>query len=407
MPTALSATQALPYPTTPAITGMKNPTQLTLAHKPGVHHITQKYIVSRMLTWSTCIATLNRHDALMVALTHVSRQTRRPSEVIVVDTSDNWEEGKLRAQELLKDCPEISLDYLTSAVRSSATQRNLAISRASSDIVMMIDDDSFLHDDCAEKIMEVFEADTEALVAGVGARIVDENPAQHEPSADAPQLQQKNTGRRSTNHLRSFAMSTRLGRWFNREILFQNAQSLFLCYDEPRERKVPECVAHLKVRDTVFMPGSGMAYRRVLSEKEKFDTALRYYAAFEDLDLAYRLARHGALLRAGSARYHHFEAASGRIKREKIVTFQLLNMAVFLKRHAKDPDVFLGKYRIMLLRRLLSEFLKDGLSQRWRFPQVAGALNAMKHWREIWSRDAAEIDSWYPEFQKRILENIK
>lgn len=360
-----------------------------------------------MLTWSTCIATLNRHDALVIALQHVLRQTRAPIEIIVVDTSENWEAGKAQAEALLSNRPEIRLDYLTSTIRSSATQRNLAISRATGDIVMMLDDDSFLHDDCAERVMEVFDSDKNGIIAGVGASIVPDNPAEMLTNATDTGLEQKDTGKKSIEQMRKFALSTKLGNWFNSAVLFQNAQQLFICYDEPRDREVPDCVSHLNVRPSVFMPGCGMAYRRCLSEKEKFDTALRYYAAFEDLDLAYRLARHGTLIHARAARFHHFEAASGRIKREKVITFQLLNMVVFLKRHAKDPNAFLKSYRIMLMRRLLAEFLKDMLSQRWSFPQVAGVLNGMRHWREVWSRNEKEIDTWYPDLQKRILEDIK
>jgi GT2 family glycosyltransferase len=359
-----------------------------------------------MLTWSTCIATLNRHDVLMVALTHVLRQTRPPAEIIVVDASDNWEEGRKRAEDLLEDRPEIRLDYLTSPVRSSATQRNLAIGRASSDVVFMIDDDSFLHDDCAERLMEIYEADAAGEVAGVGATLVDENPAAL-PADETLALGRKDTGRLSLRNLTRHALNTRLGRWANRELLYQNAEMLFIRYDEPRMRPVPAAVAHLCVVPTPFMPGCGMSARREIAAIEPFDLALRYYAAFEDLDAAYRISKHGAVMRAKRARFHHFEAASGRIKRKKVITFQLLNMAVFLKRHVADPDRFRPAYQVMLWRRLLAEFLKDGLSRRWQFPQVAGVLTAMRHWRDVWSRDRSEIDSWYPDFQKRLLEDIE
>lgn len=358
-----------------------------------------------MLTWSPCIATLNRHDVLMVALAHVLRQTRPPEAIVVVDASDNWEEGRARAEEMLTDRPGIRLDYMTSPVRSSATQRNLAISRASSDVVFMIDDDSFLHDDCAERLMEIYEADTGGEVAGIGATLVDENPAA--AGADGPAIpERKETGRVSLDRMARKALGTRLGRWINRELLYQSAEMLFLRYDEPRMRPVPDAVAHLDVQAAPFMPGSGMSFRREMGAKEPFDPALRYYAAFEDLDVAYRISRHGALLRANRARLHHFEAASGRIKRQKVIAFQLLNMAVFLKRHAADPEAHLPAYKTMMRRRLLSEFLKDALSRRWRFPQVAGVLTARRHWREVWDQDATRIDAWYPAMQKRILEDI-
>lgn len=362
-----------------------------------------------MLSWSACIATLNRHDVLMVALTHVLRQTRAPDQIIIIDTSDNWQEGKARAEEILaahESAAAIELCYQTSPVRSSATQRNLAISLSRTDIVFMIDDDSFLHDNCAAALMEVYEADTAEAVAGIGALLVDENPAAQPGSAGAA-LDRKQTGRVILDRIARQVLNTRLGRWINREILFQSAEMLFLRYDEPRKHQIPPALAHLDVDATPFMPGSGMSLRRKISDVEQFDTALRYYAAFEDLDMAYRIARHGAVLRANGARLHHFEAAAGRIKRQKAITFQLLNMAIFLKRHAAEPEAFRSAYQRMLYRRLLSEFLKDMLSRRWRFPQVAGVLTAMRHWTEVWSHKTADIDTWYPDLQKRILEDIR
>lgn len=201
-------------------------------------------------------------------------------------------------------------------------------------------------------------------------------------------------------------LRTKLGRWFNRKVLFQNKDELFLKYDEPRVKQVPAGLGHLNVLPVSFMPGSAMTVRRAVALKEPFDTALRYYAAFEDLDVAYRYARHGAVLRAVDARLHHFEAEGGRVKRKKLVIFQLLNMVVFLKRHADRPDDWIGPYKAMLRRRLLGEILKDGLSGRWDFPQTAGVLTVMRQWRDVWSRDAEELDLWYPDFQKTILDRL-
>lgn len=357
------------------------------------------------LTWATCIATLNRHDSLMTALSLVLRQTRPPKEIVVVDASDDWQTGRARAESLLAERPELRLIYVTSPIRSSATQRNLAIEMATADVVFMIDDDSFLHPTCAEELMAVYDADVGGEVAGIGARLVSDSPVTI-GGEGTQSIERKATGRRSLENLSAIVLHTRVGRWINREILFQHHEMLFMRYDEPRERRVPDSVSHLDVAATTFMPGSGMSCRRGFGLREPFDTTLRYYAAFEDLDFAYRLARHGAILRANRAHLLHFEAAAGRIKRKKVIAFQLMNMAVFLKRNSPRPDDFRLRYRVMLWRRLVAEFLKDGLSRRWEFPQVAGVLIAMRYWREIWSRDTNEIDGWYPDFQKRVIEDM-
>ena len=98
-----------------------------------------------------------------------------------------------------------------------------------------------------------------------------------------------------------------------------------------------------------------MTVRRQVAMKEPFDSSLRYYAAFEDLDVAYRYAKHGAILQALPAKLHHFEAKGGRGQAQELVIFQLLNMLIFLKRHAARPDDFVWKYRVLVLRRLVGE----------------------------------------------------
>lgn len=355
------------------------------------------------MDWSLCIATLNRQAVLLKTLDYAVRQTCPPSQVVVVDVSDNWEETARMAEGILAGHPDIRLDYMTSAVRSSATQRNTGLGVCRHDIVFMIDDDSFMYPDCAEEILKIYAADPEHMVACVAARLVPDLPAGAQMDAG---IKRKSSGRRGRGGLKRAVLQSRLGRWFNRKVLLQNKNELFLKYDEPRLGAMPDAVAHLDVVPIDFMPGSAMTVRRKVALAEPFDTSLRYYAAFEDLDATYRYARHGAVLRALRAHLHHFEIAGGRMKRKKVIVFQLLNMLVFLKRHAKHPEKWTGRYRMMLWRRLLGETLKDALSGRFGFPQAAGVVVVMRQWRNVWGRDVSELDDWYPGFQKTILEEL-
>jgi GT2 family glycosyltransferase len=359
--------------------------------------------------WSLCIATLNRAEVLLRTLAFAAEQTCPPSQIVVIDVSEDWQQTAVRAADLMAAWPDIELLYQTHPVRSSATQRNAGLLLCEHDIVFMIDDDSFMHHDCAAQILQVYAADPDHAVACVAARLVPDLPTVQpaQTGTDTAQLARKSSGRRSgSDGLKAHILRTRLGRWFNRKVLFQNKDELFLKYDEPRDKQVPAGLSHLNVLPVSFMPGSAMTVRRDVALREPFDTALRYYAAFEDLDVAYRYARHGAVLRAVDAKLHHFEAAGGRVKRKKLVIFQLLNMVVFLKRHAAQPDDWIRPYRAMLRRRLLGEILKDALSGRLNFPQTAGVLTVMCHWRDVWSRDSEELDRWYPDFQKTILERL-
>lgn len=362
-----------------------------------------------LLDWSLCIATLNRRDALMRTLDFAARQTCPPGQIVVVDVSEDWQDSREEAERVLASWPGITLEYVTSQVRSSATQRNEGIAMCRHDIVFLLDDDSFLYPDSAEEILRVFAADTAEEVAAVAILMVPDLPPDPEGFAAAsPSLpERKASGRNRAAALYHRIMATAFGRWFNRKVLLQSKEELFIKYDGSRQRSVPASVQNMNVTAVTFVSGCSTAVRRAIALAEPFDTALRFYAAFEDLDVAYRYARHGALLKSHAAHLHHFEAAGGRLQRKKLVIFQLLNMLVFLKRHASEPDRFLPAYRRLLWRRLLGEALKDLLSGRLSLPQARGVWMVIRTWRSIWARDAATIDDWYPPIQQNILNELK
>lgn len=353
-----------------------------------------------MLTWSLCVATYNRRETLVRSLALLGGQSRKPTEVVIVDSSDDWERTREAVAALLAAQPEIRLVYLHSEIRSSTTQRNLGLAQCRGDVVFILDDDSFMYADCAERVMEIYEADEDRRIAGIAATHVPALP----PEAVDLDIDKKDTAKRSEGGLATTLLSSRPGRWVRRNVLFQSMDALFVKYDEPRMREVPAEFARFNVAPATFLPGFAITVRREVAEREPFDAALRYYAAFEDLDATYRYARHGLLLQARGARLHHYAASSGRIARKNVIIFQLMNMLVFLKRHAANPDAHLPAYRAMLWRRLFGEALKDILARRFGFPHAAGVLFARAHWRELWRQDAADLDEWYPRFQKRVME---
>jgi len=372
----------------------------------GVYKEANMTLTAAPPDWSLCIATLNRRSALMRTLAFAARQTCPPRQIVVVDVSDDWEESRTEAERLLAPFPGIALDYVTSTIRSSATQRNAGIALCRHDIVFLLDDDSFLYPNAAEEVLSVYAADSAAEVAAVSIVMVPDLPAELEGMAQEAPLERKESGLRRASGLQTRLLRTRLGRWFNRKVLFQSKHELFILYDGLRKRPVPAALGNFDVTSVAFVTGGASAVRRDVALAEPFDTALRYYAAMEDLDVAYRYARHGALLRANRAHLHHFEAAGGRLKRKKLVTFQLLNMVVFLKRHATDPDHFISVYRRLLPRRLLGEAIKDLLAGRFDLPQARGVVTVMRNWRKVWECDTATIDDWYPAIQKQLLEEM-
>lgn len=356
-----------------------------------------------MLRWSLCIATYNRAAALKNCVACALAQTRAPHEIVIVDSSDDWRATREAIAALCAHRPEIALRYVEGQARSSAAQRNQAITTAKGDVLFLLDDDSFMHPDCAGRIMAVYEADADGSVAGVCASNTPEPPAVIFLGGD--DLQRKASGVRTAGGLRRRLLGSRVGRWINSKVLMQDRDELFLEYEPGRhEPEAPVWAASMRAQRIRFSPGFASTVRRDVALREPFETSLRFYTAFEDLDASYRYRRHGVLLGVADARVHHFEAASGRVSRTAVIALQLLNTLVFLKRRAATPEAMLGRYRVMLARRLLSETLKDLLACRWRLPQVAGVMIAMRAWREVFATPADRLDDWYPAFQKRLIE---
>lgn len=354
-----------------------------------------------MLTWSLVIPTYNRRDVLLRALPLALDQTVPPMQVVVVDSSDDWAVTRDAVQALMADRPGIRLDYLQADTASSATQRNQGVEQARGDIVVMIDDDTFLYPDFAERVLAVYAADRRGVVAAVGGRNL---PVPPDRQATEGLARKENGAGTAVSGLRDRVMQYRFGRWVNRHILFQSLHTLFLKYEGERPNAVPMEFAHLDVIPTAFIAGHALSVRRSIALSEPFDRALRFYAALEDLDATYRYGRHGILLGSNEARLHHHEAAGGRIKRRTTTTFQMLNMLVFIKRNADDPARWLPSYRAMLWRRLLGETIKDTLSRRWDLPQARGVLTAMRRWRKVWNTPVADLDRWYPDYQRDIRD---
>jgi hypothetical protein len=152
-----------------------------------------------------------------------------------------------------------------------------------------------------------------------------------------------------------------------------------------------------------LLSGFAMAIRAEVARKEPFDDTLLSYCPGEDLDASYRFSRHGLNVVVDAGRVHHFEAASGRIKRRQATTLGLMNIAAFVAKRSTRPARDIPSYYLRYLRRLLAEFLKDGLSRRFTFPQFIGVLAAFGPSVAIFRHRRDGFDDWYRLQQMRVL----
>jgi GT2 family glycosyltransferase len=350
------------------------------------------------LSWGLVVATYQREKVLPLCLKLALEQTRKPTEIIVIDASDYWEDTRDKVMtEIASKNSDIRWVYASAENRSSTLQRNQGLQLATADVVFLFDDDSLMYPTCAEEIMRVYEADTEGVVQGVQADSVD-NPPLELVTSDS----KKQTGWSENGF--SFVIISFLQRFVWKHLFLMDAKLLFLPYDgDFPQHQIPASVEKLNVQLVPLLQGYRMTFRRDAILKEIFEPLLRYYAAGEDLDASYRVSRHGPLLVALDAKVHHFQSAGGRLPRFKVSVLSALNQALCIRKHSSDLKHNRQLFYRLMARRMLAETLKDALSRRWDLPQARGIWVALKYSSKLFALPDEELAEWYPYFQHEFL----
>jgi glycosyltransferase involved in cell wall biosynthesis len=354
------------------------------------------------LTWSHCIPTLNRMDILAQAVRLSLDQTCPPTEIIIVDAGDEVDANRTRIEAIFAEHqgPKPDLVYLASPVKSLTRQRNIAIERARGDILFLFDDDTLMFPDCAAEILKVYAADDQQQIAAGMAQNVPDLPGKVQV-ADVDRKAIGDAALRK-NGLRDSPLFA----WVWDKVFMMNALYHFVAYDTPQRMTWPDMVTvgPLYLLRVPLLSGFAMTVRAGVARKEPFDANLLSYCPAEDLDASYRFSRHGMNVLIETALVHHFEAAGGRIKRRQAITLGLMNVASFVAKNSSQRRQNIRSYYTRYLRRLLAEFLKDGLSRRYTFPQFLGALSAFWPSVSIFRHSRDGFDDWYRAQQRRVLK---
>lgn len=299
-----------------------------------------------MLTLDVAIATRNRAQVLDLSLPLLLKQSRKPNNIIIVDSSDD---PKAVANVLKTYLP--TTDIPIKLIRSSAgtaVQRNVALEHVTSDIVMFPDDDSLLLPGALEAIMRIYETDVDERIGGVCGREVLEAPADVLAVAR-----------------RSYQM-TRIDR-----IKKVIARQRFLlerrfCPDPLTLHGKSRCnalgvLAWLGEKNAVpveFMAGFRMSFRTRLIAEHRFDEALGRYALFEDVDASFSIMKTHLIVAAWDARIFHYRSPERRDAGKMLGVTQILNRAYVICRHADSgahARRFLKNYTLYKLGIYLTE----------------------------------------------------
>jgi GT2 family glycosyltransferase len=337
------------------------------------------------LTWSLVVATLNREDCLLRSLRVNSTQTRPPKQVIVVDSSDNWDKVRGRVlAEVAPGAPGVEWIYLGSDQRSSTRQRNLGLARCTADVVFFLDDDSFMYHDCAEEIMRVYEADVHSEIGGVSAALV----GAHEGSPVTAEERRGGVSGRIKRVVESM--------W--------DQEKLFIPYDGRFHRRRVDAAVGSLVPVPLFH-GCRMTFRAQAARAEGgFEEMLIRTAYGEDGDFSYRVSREHALVVAPNARLYHEQTPVQRPKRTMNTSLILLNaIALYRLNHPGSSASWRVAYRYLAKRALL-ELARDCAKPARRMPNTRGVLRALKHVPAVLALDGDRLRRSYVDIQRQLFD---
>lgn len=344
------------------------------------------------------IVTYCREDTLPTTLRLAALQSRPPAELLVVDAGpDPQRIEQLCRVELDAAGAAVPLRYLAYPHRPSIpAQRNYLLEHATTDVVFFFDDDSFMHPQCAERIMRVYEADRDKQVLAVAAKPTQINPC--ESAAAAGDVPAEATGGSSpvgvhrdwTVRVRKFVRWPlgQLRRWL-RGIL--NPHNMFVPYDgEFPKMALPESVTRLDVRPLPLMEGFTMTVRTEAASACGYEA--RMVRGGEDLDFSYRLSRRGSIGRAYTAHVFHAQSARGRSSLFVASALESINPLFCHRLHSSDQRRSLRRLRMTYTRRVLLEAIDDLAASRWSIPRARGFLVGMREMRRILALPDGEVE---------------
>ncbi len=348
-------------------------------------------------TWALAIATYKREDILPTCLELAARQTRPPQEIVVIDATPEPGFTAIRDKvmnELAPRYPDIQWRYDKARVASAASQRNQCIESCESDVLFLFDDDSLMYPRCAERLMQVYDMDTEGAIAGASPMDIPVAPTLGDDGHDdgpSDEVPIPPVGRKKYNPI----VKTIRG--------LLGADDIFVPYDDGfPDKPIPEKIKALGVGRRSLMAGMTMTVRRKYAAAERFDEILKDRGP-EDSDMSYRVSRHGALVTVFDSSLHHVGSPGGRFSRFSREALCALGPLVLHRIYSTDLARSKKRSRSMLRRRLIIALLKDLQSKQWSLPQAKGIWFALRQLKRVFAMDEAQLRAWYPDYQKQLI----
>lgn len=222
---------------------------------------------------SVCIPTKDRPEDLKRCIEALLKQTVLPAEIVVID------DGNLPVETYRKLVePVTQFKYYKKDFPSSAASKNMAKKLAAHELILILDDDTVAEKDYLQKILEVFEKDTEHRIGLVGGLTVN----------------RKRSSLGEKLYKRFFLLDNgkpgRIQPW-----AFQTG------FDEvEREEEVQ------------WLSTAVSCFRREVLEEFSFYVHHQGRVALEDVDFGWKVSRKYKIVLTPAARIYHFHSPGGR-----------------------------------------------------------------------------------------------
>jgi glycosyltransferase involved in cell wall biosynthesis len=334
------------------------------------------------LSYDLVIATRNRPRVLKLCLELLSKQTRQPQEVTLVDSSDDAEPVKQIVADLEGTWRPIKL--LSNQPRGLTVQRNIGLKHCLSDVVVFPDDDSLFYSDAMAFIMEAYECDEEKKIGGVCGAEATSPPIQ----LDLIEQVSHKLSRTDQILKRIAKFRYTVENWTFPDPLHSVGRKM------QKNMLVPNFIQWPHFVIVPMMTGFRMSFRRSAILRRGFNELLHDYGLYEDVDASFSVA--GSLLLAGArqARVYHHKAPERRAGGFEMGLIQIINRVYVIRRHTEINLVlrwrlfmFFGyKFVIYLLGAARSQYGKE---------RLRGYVVGLKNYRKLIECDRNNIDACY------------
>lgn len=273
---------------------------------------------------SVIIGTKDRPESLSRLLDCLSRQTRRPDEVVIIDDGNPSQQSMAERLAAFN----ISYRYFKKDSPGIVKSRNFGAQEVSSgDIVLFLDDDVVIEKDYIKAILELFQEDKAGYLGGIGGAV------------------EHNLGHLRRAFLRMFCLDS------NRQgVVLPSGWGVMV-----RKIKNPLYVE--------WLSGCNMGFRRKVFEEFQFDEAFGGNGWGDDRDFSYRVSRKFKLLVTPKAKVVHYEDPSGRLSKEESGYIEIKHFHLFFRKNMPKTVVNWLCFYWALLGMMLKNLLVCNLKQ--------------------------------------------